>query len=704
MLNMKLTVAIAFHASLILPGASVAIADSPELQFASFEESQSEYERAVKPVFARYCVACHGSETAEKDLNLLTLPPDMKATTSAARWAVVLAQLSLQKMPPPDEPQPGASEVEAIAAWIKAELKRSGKHVAMREEYHNGNVVEHDLLFGAKPTAPLEAPPRVRRLSPEIYAAFVNEVGRDANVGQPFSPPGGTTFADMGAPQLDEPTTSQLLDNALLIVNQLTLHTLEAGEARPQRGAPKQLVKLFDEKNPASDAEVETAIGYLFDHVLRRQPTPDELARFKTLLQKNIADAGRETGVKFALAAVLLLPEAVLRSERGEAANAAGRVRLAPREIAFALAYALTDRRPESWLLAEADQGKLDTQDGVAAAVRRMLDDPKLNKPRIMRFFREYFDYETALEVFKNPDDGVEHLPRQLVADTERLIEWILERDEQVLYELLTTQKSFVNYRWDSKKQEGAKASDGAAHLAYGLPPDWKWTADQPIDLPANQRAGILTQPAWLVAVSKSDDNDVIHRGKWVRERLLGNVVPDIPITVDAQLPIAPEQTLRQRMAVTQEQYCWQCHRLMNRVGYPFEMYDHYGRFRTVEQVLDPAATAANLDAKGKHLGDVLQGIPADIRGGIEFVGDTRVEGDVSGAVELLHKLAASERVEQVFIRHAFRYWLARNETPGDAASLQAAQQAYRTSNGSMKALIAALLSSESFLYRRTES
>jgi hypothetical protein len=202
------------------------------------------------------------------------------------------------------------------------------------------------------------------------------------------------------------------------------------------------------------------------------------------------------------------------------------------------------------------------------------------------------------------------------------------------------------------------------------------------------------------VAVSKSDDNDVIHRGKWVRERLLGNVVPDIPITVDAQLPIAPEKTLRERMAVTQEQYCWQCHRLMNRVGYPFEMYDHFGRFRVVERVLDPEATAQNLDPKGKPLGPVLRDVSADIRGSIEFVGDERVEGEVNGAVELMHKLAASERVEQVFIRHAFRYWLGRNETSGDAASLQAAHRAYRESGGSLKALLTALLTSDSFLYR----
>ena len=69
-------------------------------------------------------------------------------------------------------------------------------------------------------------------------------------------------------------------------------------------------------------------------------------------------------------------------------------------------------------------------------------------------------------------------------------------------------------------------------------------------------------------------------------------------------------------------------------------------------------------------------------------------------AVEMLRKLSGSERVEQVFVRHAFRYWMGRNETLGDGPSLQQAHKAYRESGGSMKTLISALIASDSFLYR----
>jgi hypothetical protein len=338
-----------------------------------------------------------------------------------------------------------------------------------------------------------------------------------------------------------------------------------------------------------------------------------------------------------------------------------------------------------------------------------------------MRFFREYFGYGHALEVFKNDKDNPEHDARVVVEDTDQLVRYVLEKDTEVLREVLTTNKSFVAYRTaaDTKKKrvealakfEAEKAKNPekfktktpqkvgrSIYEAYGLT---DFPEQQPIELPAAERAGILTQPAWLVAWSKSDDNDAIHRGKWIRERLLGGVVPDIPITVDAQLPNAPEQTLRQRMAVTQQEYCYKCHVLMNNVGLPFETFDHVGRFRTSIPVLDPAATEKNLDKKGKSLGPVNRSVPVDSAGKIELVGDPALDSlTVTNAVELIRALAKSERVEQVFVRHAFRYWLGRNETPGDAAGLQEAYKAYKASAGSNKALITALLTSDSFLYR----
>lgn len=689
---------------------------------AAFAESKAAYDGVVAPFFARHCRGCHNAKKSEGELDLAALDPDMKASTSAGRWAMVLKMLATREMPPAERDRPSDAELKAVTEWINAEMKRAGKHFARREAYANGNKVNHDKLFDPKLAAAFDNPAQVRRLSPEIYAGLLNDLAKGAQgLGQPFTPEGRTTFKDMGAPKLDEPTTVQLIRNAMQLVERQTAFKIDDGKFKTVGFVPKDFAVLLDESIPLTDANIAAALTLQFKTVLARQPTKDELDRFTRLVQKNVKDAGRVTGTRYSLAAVFLLPEAVFRWELGAGpADEKGRVRLAPREIAFAVAYALTDRRPDAALLADMEKGKLDTKDGVAAAVKRMLDDPKLQKPRILRFFREYFGYEKAREVFQEDKANPDHDSRVLVEDTDRLIELILEQDKNVLRELLTTNMAFVAYKTaaDTKKKraiELAKFEENKKkdpekyknktppkigrniYLAYNLTdfPD-----QQPVELPANERAGILTQPSWLAANAKTDENHAIFRGKWVRERLLGGVVPDVPITVDAQLPNAPHQTLRERMNVTRQDYCWKCHTSMNPVGLPFEMYDHFGRFRTEEPLVDQDATAKNVDKKGKSLGIVMRSVPVDAAGAINDFGDPRAVGEVKNAVEMLRKLADSERVEQVFVRHAFRYWMGRNETLGDGPSLQQAHTAYRESGGSMKALITALITSDSFLYR----
>ena len=47
---------------------------------------------------------------------------------------------------------------------------------------------------------------------------------------------------------------------------------------------------------------------------------------------------------------------------------------------------------------------------------------------------------------------------------------------------------------------------------------------------------------------------------------------------------------------------------------------------------------------------------------------------------------------------------MGRNETLNDAPVLQAAHKAYRDNGGSMKALIASLVTSDVFIYRKVEN
>jgi len=507
----------------------------------------------------------------------------------------------------------------------------------------------------------------------------------------PFSFKGGTGFQDFAALyRIDEAGTEQLLLNAKAIADKLIgVSRNKEGNGETAKGAPKPYLDIFNAQGKPSAGQIEAVLKQTFQTVLRREPAADESASYSKFIEAQCAKFGNQVGLKNFVAAVVLHPESLYRLELGDGkTDEFGRVMLAPRELAFAISYALTDAPPDRDLLAALGDGRLRSKDDVAREVARLLKNEVRSNPRILRFFQEYFGYTAASSVFKDGKVFAEEQRRVLVTDTDLLIESILSTDRKVLAELLTTNRSF--------NLPGVAAVESHAAREYGYPADAK---DKPFTVSAEQRAGILTQPSWLIAHSAANDNDAVRRGKWVRERLLGDAVPEVPITVEAQLPDEPDQTLRHRMRVTREAYCLQCHQRMDPLGLAFEMFDDWGRFRTKERTPADRAGEGNKRAGKKPKPDA--GVPVDSSGEVIGAIDPALNGKVANALELTQRLAKSENVQQVFVRHAFRYWMGRNETPEDAPTLQNAFKAYKAQDGSMNALLLSLLTSDSFLYRR---
>lgn len=233
----------------------------------------------------------------------------------------------------------------------------------------------------------------------------------------------------------------------------------------------------------------------------------------------------------------------------------------------------------------------------------------------------------------------------------------------------------------------------------------WDYPTQQPAKIP--NRKGLLTHPAWLIAHSQNLETDPIHRGKWVREKLLAGTIPDVPITVDAVIHPDKSKTLRQRMENrTGDSFCWRCHEKMDPLGFPFEMYDDFGRFRTEEKLehednLIKPAKKGELNEFGANL-PVYKTLPVDARGVLKGTGDIKLDGEVNDAYDLIDRLAKSDRARQSIIRHAFRYFLGRNETLNDSKTLIDADKAYLESKGSFDEVIVSLLTSDSFIYRKS--
>jgi hypothetical protein len=511
----------------------------------------------------------------------------------------------------------------------------------------------------------------------------------------------------------------------------------------------RPLTPVYDlmKEDAPTEKHVRTAVDFLFEALTFRPPTDTESDSYTKIVTQSIDQLGVKDGSVLGLSAIFLDRDALFRPElvqKGEA-DEHGRVMLQDWELGLAVNHALRYIQPDAELRQSIVDGRMRTRDDVKREVERMLADDSIRKPRILRFFREYFDYDLGGYICKDTralgetgvnNKGVAHYNAMFdaTASTDRLVELILQDDTDVLQRLLTTDKvvagkadnTYFGKQRSREEMAASVAAEKAAAKKEALalaawkkanpdkePPDAKDPKKKPkinhavteanltgpeiyarvsrrsfgrgsmkpervlATAPEGERLGILTHPSWLVSHSDAMDNHVIRRGRWIQERLIGGAIPDVPITVDAMLPDEPRTPLRQRMRVTREDYCWTCHRKMDPLGFPFEMYNHAGLYREVEYRE-----------------------PVDTTGEIIDSGDPELDGKVANAFELIQKLAESERVEQVFVRHAFRFWMGRNETLNDAPVLQAAHRAYRDNNGSMKALLVSLLTSDAFLYR----
>ncbi|MFM8270839.1 MAG: DUF1588 domain-containing protein [Gemmata sp.] len=665
------------------------------------------YRDRVRPFLAAHCVKCHGPDKPAGGVRLDDLPAD--AAKAVERWAAVGEQVRDGLMPPAKEARPDAARSRAVVAWV---VETTGARAARAP--NQGNLIPHELLFGKEAPVADAPAPRVWRLSPDGYMGLVQDIARGKVSGLvvPFTLAPERGIKDFaGLYSIDEPSTEILVRNAEAIVDVQTAHEVKDGKIQGKNGSVREFLALVEPKAEPARAQLEAAVQLQFKMALGRSASADEVGRFLALYDRCLTAGDRPGAARTMLQAVLLKTDALFRSERGRGkADGSGRRMLAPEELAVAVSLALADRRDPA-LMTAATKGELGTKEQVGAHVRRILDSTREgDRVRVLKFFREFFEYGNATNVFKDKPKEFVHSPQQYVADTDRLILHVLAADKDVFRELLTTPQSYVNYATKQNKQtrkddpvpgvvlnpNNNKGQQGVEWV-YGVE---KWEPQQPVALPAGTRLGVLMQPSWLAAWSTNFDNDPVRRGRWVRERLLGGTVPDLPIGVVAQVPDDPHRTFRDRLTVTRDARCWKCHQKMDELGLPFEQFDHFGRFRKVEPVLDLVATEKNVDKSGKPLGPVLTPAPLVTTGVISDSGDPALDGPVKDPRELVRKIADSPRARQVFVRHAFRFFLGRNETLADARALQDADRVFVASGGSFNALVAALLTSDSFLYR----
>ena len=684
-----------------------------------------------------------------------TLTPNIADGRDIERWEKILEMMSLGDMPPEDEEQLAPTERKAIVEWLTKELQAVGRGPVEGSEHfpRHGNRIDHDALFSGEHKGPAYTTSRLWRISPQIYQRFSAKVDMTRQFNAPLQTASQEGIRDYALLLADEATIKTMLQNCKRAAMTLLHGRVNTSRSRSSEKESKQgrrtgskhkvFTSFIGGKGKPSPAEMKEVLDFTIEFLLERKATDDDRKRYiDGFLEPNCALAGREAGLSGMLTTIMMSPEFLFRMELGLGDELPdGRRMLSPREIAFALSFALFDSVDANTLKA-AEEGRLKTKEDVAREFTRLLDEPdkrvrdavgkhfwitgkgagitdakliEASYPRLLRFFREFFGYLKVQDVFKDDSrhDG-KHEAFGLISDADWLVLWALKNDRQVLHTLLTTDEYFVRSRSHPKKPiRSARAFN--IDEQRDQPKSDQGFSRAPIKMPSEQRAGMLTHPAWLAAHSGNFENDPVRRGKWIQEHLLAGNVPDLPIGVAAQLPEEPHRTLRQRFDVVRVEECWRCHRKMNPLGDPFEAYDDFGRFRNNHLVgEDGKVIATEFEAysrvrsiqwrdshkKGAPL-EKFTTIPVDASGELRGTGDPQLDGKVDGPLDLVKRLAKSDRVRQSFLRHVFRYWMGRNETLNDSPTLMAMDQAYLENDGSFRALLTALVTSDSFLYRK---
>jgi mono/diheme cytochrome c family protein len=368
--------------------------------------------------------------------------------------------------------------------------------------------------------------------------------------------------------------------------------TASADAATPSR---ERIFTCLPDDPAAEPACAEEILGTLARRAFRRPVTEDDIAALMAFYDVGQAKGGFESGIEFALRAILVDPEFLFRIEQDPADAAPGEpYRISDLELASRLSFFLWSSIPDDELLDVAARGALRDEGVLGAQVQRMLADPKADA-LVDNFAGQWLFLRNMRSVKPDPVafpefDG--NLREAFTRETELWFESQIKEDRSVI-EVLTSDYTFANERL-------------AKH--YGIP-DVEGNHFRRVTLPDERRRGILGQGSVLTATSYANRTSPVKRGVWVLENLLGAPPPPPPADVpgledsdsvaDPSDPESRPRSVRERMERHRtDPVCASCHVRMDPLGFALEGFDAVGGYRElpVEQTSGTLPSGRELD------------------------------------------------------------------------------------------------------------
>jgi hypothetical protein len=399
----------------------------------------------------------------------------------------------------------------------------------------------------------------------------------------------------------------------------------------------------------------------------RRPASADEVERLLRLFRH--ADArgdGFEAAVRFALRGALVSPNFLYLVER-DRTDAEGPYRVSDPELACRLSYFLWSSMPDTELSDLANAGRLHETDVLEGQVRRMLADPKARA--LAEDFAGQWLRVGNLAELAEPDKRLfpEFTPELRDAMVEEAITFFHEvlREDRPVLDLLDSDYTYLNEKL--AKHYGIEGVTG---------PEFRRVA-----LKDRNRGGVLGMAAVLTLTSYPRRTSPVLRGKWVLEELLGTPPPPPPPMVKA-LPaddrVRDGLTFRQRLEKhRKDPNCASCHSRLDPLGFGLENFDVIGRWR--DKIKDQP-----VDASGK------------LTTGEEFTGPAALKTILVESKRELFVRNLVERLLAYALRRGVEYY--------DGPTVKQVMAELEANDYSATALVAAVVKSVPFQYRRNET
>jgi mono/diheme cytochrome c family protein len=316
---------------------------------------------------------------------------------------------------------------------------------------------------------------------------------------------------------------------------------------------------------PAADAT--RLLAAFLPRAFRRPVGDEEVARHAAIARDRLAKGDCfEDAMRQAYKAVLVSPHFLFRRESPGP--------LDDHALATRLALWLWNGPPDDELLAASAAGSLREPAGLAAAVDRLLADP-----RSERFVHDFLDQWLGLEAIDDTDPDTRLYPEfqfhylkdSMLAESRAFFRELLDADAPITA-LVATDFAMLNERLVQHYRLAdlpGEPVEGSRIRRVPLPPE-------------SHRGGFLTQGAVLKVTANGTTTSPVIRGAFVSERILGEAIPPPPPNVPAVEPdTRGATTIREQLLRHQaDAACAACHRKMDPPGYALESFDVIGGWR----------------------------------------------------------------------------------------------------------------------------